>query len=196
MADGDTATKHPTHTNRKVERRSQRRIQREAHETPFSIAWCLNNPQIVARRFTPYQWMVLGIAWGGWTGYRTSEFVARTMGEPSERVREAREAAERTAYELAYVWWPANRRWRRIQSGHPHIYPDGSREKLSAWDRKMLDKHRHTKKGRRAVPGNLYEVSPRAGQVGGRDIPFSALSAMGRKAEGIPAAYGEPGEKD
>jgi hypothetical protein len=144
------------------------------HATPQSVEWCLSNPELTAKRFTPFQWMVLELIWGQWSGYRTSEWVATVMGEPPERVREARKAAERIAYELAYVWGPALRKW---QTG----------AKLTHEDRRILDKHRKAKKGRRAVPGRL-EPGP---STSPRSTPWSELPPGTRRREGIPESYGD-----
>lgn len=172
MSDQGSAANRPKRTNERADRPARRRAQRDGHSTPDSIAWCLSNPGLTAKRFTPFQWMILELGWGQWSGYRTSEWVAATMDEDPAAVRQARADAEALAYELAYVWNPALRRWQ-----------DG--KNLSRDDRRILDKHRKTKKGRRAVPGRLNPAPSTSPET----VPFSEMPSSARRSHGVPESY-------
>lgn len=169
---GDHAARRITHTNARQNARARGQEWQRAHETPRSIAWCLANPGLASPRFTPYQWAILVLGWGQWSGYRPSEHVALALNERASQVRQARTAAERLAYELYHCWRPALEAWQHRKACHEcaDVY---LHRKLDRFERSMLAKHRldRPKKGRRPAPVQVRampSVDPSA--VGGVSV--------------------------
>lgn len=148
--------------------------------TPSAVVWAFRNADTYGHRFTNDQWLVLFLVWGGQSGYKTPEWVARQIGAKPSAVRQSLRAAERRCSQLKYLVAPAVEKQERIRAGNP----EG--ERLTPRERRILDSHRYSKRGRgMAKP---YEPDPtaesRAG-AGGRDLSFSELDDHTRSDLGL-----------
>jgi len=165
---GNTAKPRRKRTNRSVDVPERTRAARRWAETatPRSVQWALIAQKIVGHRFTPLQWWCLVLAYprcscgcGAFKqGRRSDAHVARALGLRPHNVRKAREAAERIAYELMYVWHPARDKWHRIKQG--------SGEVLDEVERASLSRFRGSKKGRRTFT------------VGGVPTPYDDVDVL------------------
>lgn len=154
-SDGNTGAPRRRHKNTKTDRPARNRANAEAVLlVPRSIEWTLRNHKLTRPRFTPFAWEVLKWSWiepdaytGSWTFARQPRGrAAKILGEPAPRVLQAKREAERLAWELCYVWYPALRRWERG-------------ERLDPYDRLVLKRHSRAKKGRREAPEADVEIA-------------------------------------
>jgi hypothetical protein len=117
-------------------------------ETPSSVKFVLSRRKQLSHRFTPTQWYVLNLTWGGWTGYAR---LGSALDMTAQGVQKALHEAERIAYELEHDWYPA---WKRWVNGKPLLPAHG----MHPSDKAVLDKHRKVKKGRRAIPEGIHTM--------------------------------------